>query len=423
VSGRGATVGELGEFALLGRLRRLLEQEGSSGAPPGSSEVVLGLGDDAAVLRPEPGFDWVVTCDAQIAGRHFLPRWMTARQIGRRAMTVNLSDLAAMGAVPRAALVSLGLDPALLVADVEELYRGLLDGLRESWISLLDAEAQSGGARRAGPLAAGRGAPATSGADPALPAIVGGNLTGTGPEWFCDLTLLGRVEAGRALRRGGARPGDRILVTGVPGRSAAGLALLRSIDEMSDRTSSAQPSSAPSSADAPSGSGAPMADPLLLHERLEERWPGAAWPRELVRAYLAPSARISLGRRLVAGGEASATIDLSDGLAGDLLHVCEASRCRAILALDRLPQSAALEAAAHALGGEGWRFSIAPSDDYELLVTVPAAVATNLARALASSGETLVTDIGEMVEGEPGVEIQGLPPGADLPRGWDHFRA
>ncbi|MBI3997816.1 MAG: thiamine-phosphate kinase [Armatimonadetes bacterium] len=171
-------VGDVGEFGLLARLRRRLAS--------------AFLGDDTAVLPAAPGFDLLATVDVQVDGVHFLRDRMSPQQIGRRAIAVNISDIAAMGGEPRYALISLLLPAALEVAWVEQMY----DGLRD--------EAARWGAT-----------------------IAGGNISSTPGPLAIDVVALGQVEEGQALRRSGARPGDLLLVTGSLGRSSAGLRLLQ----------------------------------------------------------------------------------------------------------------------------------------------------------------------------------------------------
>ena len=116
------TVGELGEFALIERIRRTL------GDAPG---VAVGIGDDAAAVRPTPGKLLLATCDIQVEGRHFIKHRITPEQLGRRAAAVNLSDVAAMGGRPTHALVSLALPASTEVRWVERLYEGLREGFAE----------------------------------------------------------------------------------------------------------------------------------------------------------------------------------------------------------------------------------------------------------------------------------------------------
>ena len=98
------TLGDVGEFGLIDRIAALLESEGNF-----ADGVTLGIGDDAASFRPKQGYDLLVTCDCAVEGRHFLPQYITAMDLGRRCMTLNISDIGAMGGHPRYALVSLGL--------------------------------------------------------------------------------------------------------------------------------------------------------------------------------------------------------------------------------------------------------------------------------------------------------------------------
>jgi thiamine-monophosphate kinase len=179
-------VGDIGEFGLIRRISDLLNRDGIR-----SERVTIGIGDDTASFLPRPGYELLVTCDCLVEGRHYLPRYILPRDLGRRAMTLNISDIGAMGGRPLYALISLGLKAEMFVRDVEEIYRGFLVEL-----------------------------------NPFGASIVGGNLTQSGNGMFIDITLIGEVEQGRGVRRSGARPGDAILVTGYPGQAAAGLQLL-----------------------------------------------------------------------------------------------------------------------------------------------------------------------------------------------------
>jgi len=179
-------VSDIGEFGLIRRISDLLNKEGIR-----SEQVTIGIGDDSASFLPRPGYELLVTCDCLVEGRHYLPGKISPLDLGRRAMTINISDIGAMGGKPLYALISLGLKPELLVQDVEEIYRGFLLEL-----------------------------------SPFGASIIGGNLTKSGNGMFIDITLIGEVEQRKVVRRSGAKPGDAILVTGYPGQAAAGLQLL-----------------------------------------------------------------------------------------------------------------------------------------------------------------------------------------------------
>jgi thiamine-monophosphate kinase len=180
------TLGQIGEFGLIRRIRNLLGKEGAS-----SPAVSVGIGDDTAAFLPREGYELLVTCDSFVEGRHYLPEHIGAFDLGRRAMAANISDIGAMGGRPLYGLVSLGVKSATELAYVEELYRGFM------------AELNPFGA-----------------------CIIGGNLTISGNGLFTDITLIGEVEMGKGVQRSTANPGDVILVTGYPGESGAGLRIL-----------------------------------------------------------------------------------------------------------------------------------------------------------------------------------------------------
>ena len=169
---------DLGEFGLIDRIARAVARR------RGSRSVVLGIGDDAALLRVRAGEQVAVSTDACFEGVHFRLQNESARTVGRRALVANLSDLAAMGARPLGCLLALSAPPGLAVRTADLLVAGLLDE------------------------AARYGCP-----------LVGGN-TSRARELSLTITVIGAVAAGRALRRDVARPGDRILVTGALGGAA-----------------------------------------------------------------------------------------------------------------------------------------------------------------------------------------------------------
>ena len=177
-------VNEVGEHALLARLLARL--------PRPSASVLVGPGDDAAVLASGRNERLVVTTDAVVEGVHFNCAYSSPADIGHKALAVNLSDLAAMGATPRWALLSLVLPASWLVSEVEELVDGL-----------------SALARRHGV------------------AVVGGNITRTDGPLVVDVTAGGEVEPRRWLTRSGAKAGHEIYVSGSIGGAAAGLEMLR----------------------------------------------------------------------------------------------------------------------------------------------------------------------------------------------------
>jgi thiamine-monophosphate kinase len=172
-------ISDVGEFSLIDRVAQIVAVE--------RPDVLVGIGDDVAVLAD--GEELILaTVDSQVEEVHFLRDLITPRQLGRRALAINLSDIAAMGGRPQYALVSLALPSDTDLAWVEELYHGL----REE-------------------------------GDRFETAIVGGNMASSPERAFVDVCVLGRVHRQRVLLRSGAQPGDRVLVTGNLGDAAAGL--------------------------------------------------------------------------------------------------------------------------------------------------------------------------------------------------------
>lgn len=369
-SGRPAH--EIGEFNLIARLREISRRPNPA--------LPLGIGDDAAILHIPDGWDALLTCDIQIEGRHFMRRWVSPEEAGSRAAIVNLSDIAAMGGLPVAALVSLGVPPALTVEAIERMYAGLMETLGK-----YDAS------------------------------IAGGNVTAS-EELILDVTLIGRVERGRALSRSGARAGDVVFTTGYPGRAAAALHLLRAEDGFWQRF-----------------------DEKTRDAIMEAR-------SQLRRFHAAPAQRIAVGRYLLENGLAHAAIDQSDGLAGDLAHICEESGVGIILEEEHLPVDAEVKRLAALIGHDPLDWVLGPSDDYELLFTAPPdnvddifAMGAVLAVEIAPIGMVAGAPTG-IVDGAPTGRVESGPTGmvagglqrvalkradgslATLSGGWDHLR-
>ena len=326
-----------------------------AGLPRGEG-VVLGPGDDAAVVRPREGFDLVVTTDAFVEGRHWRTGLLAPAGIGRRLAAANLSDIAAMGALPRWAVIA----------------RGAPESASEAYLRAIEQACAEALAREGA-------------------AIVGGNLSSApGPAWFA-VTLIGEVERGAALTRAGARAGDVLAATGSPGRAAATLAI------------------------------ALLNEPATL----------ASVPGEMAAWYAAPPCRVHASRAMIAAGGVHAAIDLSDGLAGDLAHLAQASGVGAMLEPARWPADRALLEAAGVLavrtpGGTATDLAVAwplgPGDDYELLLAI-APGRFEACRAAAQAHGAPLTAIGEVIEASRGLLLRG-PDGAEAPlnvRGFDHF--
>jgi thiamine-monophosphate kinase len=164
--------------------------------------VLVGIGDDAAVIRTADGRDLIACCDLMVEGVHFRSEWAPPRLLGRKALAVNLSDVAAMGGIPKFALISIAV-PARFGSDfIDELFNGMFEMANTSGVS-----------------------------------IIGGDTSGSRDSLFIDVSVIGECESGRAVTRRGARPGDIIYVSGSLGASAFGLFLLEDgfrIDDSKD---------------------------------------------------------------------------------------------------------------------------------------------------------------------------------------------
>lgn len=308
---------------------------------PHNADVRVGIGDDAAVIAPAPGMEYALTVDMLVEGRHFAadakPRWL-----GHKALAVNLSDLAAMGALPRFALLA-----------------GALPRVDETWVAAFmegfDALARQYDVE-----------------------LIGGDTT-RGPRNLC-ITAIGELPAGSAITRKGAQPGDIVYVSGSLGDAALALAV------------------AGGGTDVESAARAP------LQRRLD-----------------APDPRVALGVAL--RGIATAAIDISDGLVGDLGHIVTASGVGATVKLMAVPCAEPLRAKLR--GGErelALRCLLAGGDDYELCFTAPPSQRDRIA-ALALALALPLTPIGE-VTAEAGLVVRDRHghPLAALPHAFDHFR-
>jgi thiamine-monophosphate kinase len=342
---KGGELDRLGEFGLIARLTNGLETR---------PDVLLAAGDDAAILDTGAGDVLVATCDAQVEGVHFRQGVATCSEIGHKALAVNLSDIAAMGAEPRWALVSLLIPRELSPADLDQVYLGMrtLAGVYSV-------------------------------------ALVGGNVSST-PGPFCiDVTLLGTVGRGRAITRTGAAIGDRILVTGSLGAAAAGA--LWSVE---------------------------VQDPVAFSTLSRDT-------RERTRkALVAPVPQVLAGRALADAGVVSAMIDVSDGLAADLGHICRLSHVGAILEAERLPVDPAAGEVASIYGRDSLSLGLYGGEDYRLLCTVGEENVEIALAAIAQAGEVGHV-IGRIVKETEGLHLMQL--GGELTpleaTGWDHLRA
>ena len=296
--------------------------------------MVTGIGDDCAVLRIPHGQETLVTTDFSLEGVHFRREWHPPESVGHRCLTRGLSDIAAMGGVPLAAFLSLAVPRKLRQTWVDRFLNGLLSLAKQSNVVL-----------------------------------AGGDISESPQGVLADIVTIGSVPQGNWILRSGARPGDRIYVSGQLGGSAATLDLL-----FSKPRNKVKPT--------------------------------------LFASHFFPIARINVGRILRERGIATAMIDISDGLSTDLSHICEESGVGAEIRVDAVPcatiagRTVDLEFALH--GGEA----------YELLFT--AKQRTSVPAKIAG---TPITCIGKITRGKKLVLVSADQARSKLKsRGWQHFQ-
>ena len=343
------TLAEIGEKGLLRHLY---------GRIPSGPGVVVGLGDDAAAVEVAPLA--LLTTDSQVEGVHFRREEAPPRLLGRKALTVNLSDVAAMGGIARYATVSLCLPPDVTLGWVDSLYDGLLERAAEAGV-----------------------------------ALVGGNVTRAREAIVVDVTLLG--EAGRLLLRTGARPGDHVVVTGTLGAAAEGVRLL--------------------------AEGARLDEDGEVRATGVWTESSARAVLSCLRAQLDPRPPLALARSIAERGLARAGMDLSDGLSSDLVELCRGGSVGAVVEAPRVPVDPRAAGLERARGGDALALALHGGEDYELLLAVGKETLEDL-RELARVWGVEVTSVGEFVEGEPVVRLRDAAGERPLvPGGHDHFRA
>jgi len=274
-----------GERAIIARIR---EQAGLPGRG-----LVAGIGDDCAVYRESPGKLSLITMDTLVEGVHFDFSLHPPAKLGQKSVSVNVSDIAAMGGIPRFALLSLALRQGVSPEWLDNFMAGFLGQLQGFQVLL-----------------------------------IGGDTVRSGHEIMISVTLIGEGAEGKVVYRSGARKGDRVLVSGSLGEAAGGLAVLRNNSPENQR-----------------------------------RWP------QLLEAHLNPLVRAELGHLLAETGRIHAMMDISDGLATDLAHICAESGVGAEISAGAVPINEALRSAAAYFSKDPLEWALQGGEDYQLLFT------------------------------------------------------
>lgn len=287
-------------------------------AKPG---LLYGIGDDCAVLEKDAELSWLVSMDTLVETVHFDLRWHPAEKLGRKAVAVNVSDIAAMGGKPVFIFLSLGLPQNFEPSWVQAFSEGIAGACREYNCFL-----------------------------------VGGDTVLSREGVMITITVIGEVPAAEVVYRRGALPGDTVWVSGKLGLAAAGLELCRS---------------------------------GIKSETV-------SW-QTFIEAHLDPHPRICLGRLLGKSGLVHAMMDLSDGLATDLSHLCKQSGVGAVVRSEKLPTSPDLPGIARLLRQDPLDLMLKGGEDYELVFTTAVEAAPEI-KALAEEACVPVTRVGTIVE-------------------------
>ena len=296
---------------------------------------MAGIGDDCAVLRLPPGHEALITTDFSLEGIHFRRDWHSPECVGHRCLTRGLSDIAAMGGEPVAAFLSLALPRKLPQAWVNRFVDGLLNLAKRYGVTL-----------------------------------AGGDTAESPNGVLADIVVLGSVPKGKAILRSGAKPGDRIFVSGELGGSAAAV------------------------------------------KRMQEKPKRRLNPRDYGRHFF-PEPRLELGRILRERGLASAMIDTSDGFSTDLDHICKASGVGAEINAELIPRALVGRPAREV----DLRLALHGGEDYELLFTAPPGK-----RVPAQIAGIPLTHVGHITRDRRVFAMGNSNVGYELhPQGWEHF--
>jgi len=331
---------DIGEFGFIRSIRKDCQFS--------QSKLVKGIGDDCAVIGPYEGNVFLLTTDLLLEDIHFVMKKIPPEHLGEKAINVNLSDIAAMGGNALHVFVSLAIPKHMKVATIHSVYRGIKNACRMYGVNIL-----------------------------------GGDTSSSPDKLMINVTAIGEAPENEVLYRSGARPNDRIYVTGTIGDSAAGLKLV-----MEEAT-------------------AP--DPLASH---------------LIEAHNRPVPLLKTGRMIARSRLASAMIDISDGLISDLNHICESGNVGAHLLQNTLPVSDELRALAEINNFDPYGLAISGGEDYGLLITVSRENTVPFQKMFEKEAPCQIFCIGE-ITGNQGIKMirpDGTRDHLDA-TGFDHFNS
>ncbi|MDO8885336.1 thiamine-phosphate kinase [Candidatus Oleimmundimicrobium sp.] len=325
---------DIGETGIIEKIANLVGVE--------DEDIIVSIGDDAAVVRSPSNYYTVLTTDFMIEKVHFDLSTISAYQLGRKSMLVNISDIAAMSAIPTYALISLGIKPKTKVNFIEELYEGMVDVSKEYDFK-----------------------------------IVGGDTVASPCSLSINIAMVGKVEPHLLRKRADAKVGDKVLVTGKLGASSAGL--------------------------------------FLLNSKIKG-------DEYLIKSHLEPVPRLKEARLSAICG-AHAMEDISDGLASEIYHICNASRVGAVIHEESLPIANGVKGVAEIAKKPSEYFVLYGGEDYEIVLTVGLEKMEKLIHRVYSETGTTLTLVGEIIDEQKGVYVLKKD-GSKRPltKGYDHFR-
>ena len=334
----------LTERELINQIRGQTEKAGR--------DMVMGIGDDCAVLRRDAKNLWLVTTDTLVESVHFDLSWHPPDLLGRKSVAVNISDIAAMGGRPFFALLSLALPQSFSSIWIDDFMKGIISSLKNHDTIL-----------------------------------IGGDTVKSPDKAVITVTVIGEVEEKQCLYRSGARPDDLIWVSGPLGEAAAGLELCRR--------------------------------GFLDEDELTES------QSQLIQAHLDPSAQVLFGRILAESGLVHAMMDISDGVATDLAHMCDESEVGAEVSADKIPVSEALQEAAESMKFSELDLALMGGEDYQLLFTTSPLDGDTLRNLVLEETGRKIHNIGRITAGK-GVFLQSVADSENVRKeigysGYDHF--
>jgi len=346
---------EIGEFGLINKIAALAAP--TLAAVP---ELLTGIGDDCAVFQPSAELLQVSTTDILAELVHFDLLTTPLKHLGSKAISVNVSDICAMNALPRYALISLAVPQSFPIAMIEELYIGMSHAAKEYGL-----------------------------------AIAGGDTSASRSGLVISITIVGEVSPEQLTHRSGAKPGELLCVTGSLGGAAAGLKLLmREKEIMLNHIENNEPYTKNVMAD------------------LKEY-------SEAIQQQLLPLARIDIIRYFHSKNiHPSSMIDISDGLSSDLKHICHKSNTGALIHENHLPIHSSTRRIADELQDDALTWALTGGEDYQLLFTIP----REKYQIIADTRE--ISIIGEITDPDSGVNLcdrYGMNIDLASISGFDHF--